>query len=58
MRRAQQSVALEGRITLGQTDVLVNLKFIGPYIIYTHYTLENPRTTGHRSNQYLQKHVY
>ena len=24
----------------------------------THYTLENSRTIGHRSNQYLQKHAY
>jgi hypothetical protein len=24
----------------------------------THYTLENSRTAGHRSNQYLQKHAY
>jgi len=24
----------------------------------THYTLENSRTIGHRSNQHLQKHAY
>jgi len=24
----------------------------------THYILENSRTIGHRSNQYLQKHAY
>jgi len=24
----------------------------------THYTLENSRTLGHRTNQHLQKHAY